>query len=81
MRLIFSVSAFCSARRTSIRRKGGAPRKWIEVQSVEGYKVEQRTMSTVMRRKVARKTARGGGKAREIESRTRSESKKKRGGT
>jgi len=38
-------------------------------------------MSAVSRRKVARKTARGGGKAREIEIRIRQESKKKRGGT
>ena len=37
------------------RRKGVAPRKWIEVQSVEGYKVEQCTMSAVARRKVARR--------------------------
>lgn len=59
------------------RRKGVAPRKWIEVQSVEEYKVEQRMMSAVARHKVARKTARGGGKAREIESRIRPESKKK----
>lgn len=79
--MIFSVSAFCSTRRTSIKKKGVAPRKWIEVQSVEGYKVEQRTMSAVSRRKVARKTAEGGGKAREIEIRIRPESKKKRSGT
>ena len=38
-------------------------------------------MSAVSRRKVARKTAGVGGKAREIEGRIRPESKKKRGGT
>ena len=38
-------------------------------------------MSAVARRKVARRPPEGGGKAREIESRTRPESKKKRGGT
>jgi len=79
--LIFSVSAFCSARRTSIKKKRYCGRKRIEVQSVEGYKVEQRTMSAVVRRKVARKTAGVGGKARADESRTRPESKKKRSGT
>jgi hypothetical protein len=38
-------------------------------------------MPAVARRKVARKTAGVGGKAREIESRIRPESKKKRSGT
>lgn len=38
-------------------------------------------MSAVVRRKVARKTAGVGGKARADESRTRPESKKKRSGT
>ena len=57
-------------------RKGVAPRKWIEIQSVEGYKVEQRTMSAVARRKVARRPPEEGERAREIEGRTRPESKK-----
>ena len=48
---------------------------------VEGYKVEQRTMSAISRRKVAQKTAEGGEKARADESRIRQESKKKRAGT
>jgi hypothetical protein len=43
-------------------RKGVAPRKWIEVQSVEGYKVEQRTMSAVARHKVARRPPEEGGR-------------------
>ena len=46
-----------------------------------GFLQRKENFNKVARRKVARKTAEGGGKAREIERRIRPESKKKRSGT